>query len=196
MRDRTSGCEETSRAQTSGSRERCPDRHLVALDGGPCRRRSEGPPLWRPNVAGATHPLRVAKTDAGRFVLDLGFVVTFTCEDATTQDWGLGWGFAAPGLPLTDGALLDFDDVRSDLAIHLHGRIGQHRGSGTLKATIPALTVDEQPQLCTSGDLTWQVEFKRTLTRASSVSSPALDGVMKIRVAPDGEVSTRVRSSD
>lgn len=139
---------------------------------------------------------RVAMTDAGRFVLDLGFVVTFTCEDATTQDWGLGWGFGAPGLPLTDGALLDFDDVRSDLAIHLHGRIGQHRGSGTLKATIPALTVDEQPQLCTSGDLTWQVEFKRTLTRASSVSSPALDGVMKIRVAPDGEVSTRVRSSD
>ncbi|GEM_PF-5443013 len=44
-----------------------------------------------------------------------------------------------------------------------------------------------------TGDLTWQVEYDRTLSRTSSVSSPALDGMVKIRVGSDGEVSRTVR---
>lgn len=42
--------------------------------------------------------------------------------------------------------------------------------------------------------LDMKVKYERRLSRPSSVSSPALDGLMKLRVAPDGEVSARVRS--
>lgn len=137
---------------------------------------------------------RISKTDAGRFLKEVDMGVTVTCEDATTEDWSMGLGWGGSGLRLTDDVFLDFDDLFWGEAIHLHGRIGQQRGSGTFKVNVAFLTPDEQAQLCTTGDLTWHVEYTRTLPRASSPSSSALDGVVKIRIAPDGEVYSRVRS--
>jgi hypothetical protein len=50
----------------------------------------------------------VAKTDAGRFVVELDIQDTLTCEDATTQDSGAGWGFASPrsAPPITERGVL------------------------------------------------------------------------------------------
>ena len=138
---------------------------------------------------------RVAKTDAGRrFLREVDFGVTVTCEDSTTQEWGMGIGWGGDGLRLTEDLFVDLDLAFGDEALHLHGRIGQQRGKGTLKLTVARLTPDEQAQVCTTGDLTWKVKYERRLSRPSSVASPALDGLMKVRVGPDGEVSARVRS--
>jgi hypothetical protein len=136
----------------------------------------------------------VVKRDSGRFITEMNFAVTFTCEDATTQEWGIGYGFGRPGLALAESVLLAFDELGPDRAIHLHGRIGHHRGTGTLEIAIAALTADEQAQLCTTGELTWAVEYVRTITASSSRSSSTagLDGVIDVRLAANGQGSTRL----
>ena len=128
-----------------------------------------------------------------------GFTVglVLTCEDASTLEFGLGVSPGGMRIQLTDGVFVDFDQVfgfPGSGAIHIHGRIGHHRGSGTFRFTVAELTADEQAQTCTTGDLTWQVEYDHTQSPTSSVTSSALDGMVKIRVGSDGEVSRTVRS--
>lgn len=106
---------------------------------------------------------RVVRTDDGRFIREMDYGVTFTCEDQTTQDWGIGWGLSN-SLPITD-RVFSFDEVFLDQATHIAGELGKLRGSGTMTITIAALTEDEQAQLCTTGELTWAVEFARTIVR-------------------------------
>ena len=106
----------------------------------------------------------VAKTDAGRFVVELDIQVIFTCEDATTQDLVIGWGFGPPrsAPPITDG-VFSYDDVSPQMAAHFAGQLGTLSGEGTASIAQPSLTADEQAQLCTTGDLTWTVKFVRRL---------------------------------
>jgi hypothetical protein len=103
------------------------------------------------------------RTDAGRFIREMRFGATLIGEDETTQDWGIGYGLSS-SLPITDGAFT-FDDVWSFQATHLAGEIGKLQGSGTLTVSVPALTPDEQAQVCSTGDLTWDVEFDRIIVR-------------------------------
>ena len=107
---------------------------------------------------------RVVKTDAGRFVREIDVGVTFTCEDGTTQEWGIGWGLGGSEVSIVDGAF-SYDSVDSSLAAHFEGRLGPLRGEGTVSIATAALTADEQAQLCTTGDLTWDVEYVRTIRR-------------------------------
>jgi hypothetical protein len=58
------------------------------------------------------------------------------------------------------------------MASHFDGLLGPLRGEGTVSIAVPALTVDEQAQLCTTGDLTWEVEFVRFITR-TRLDAPA-----------------------
>jgi hypothetical protein len=78
------------------------------------------------------------------------------CDDGTVQSWyvAFGWG-RLPSLP---SHALDLDLVDISQAIHVHGKVQAVHGAGTLEFTIAALTVDEQPQLCTSGEVTWTVD--------------------------------------
>jgi hypothetical protein len=112
----------------------------------------------------------VARTEAGRFIREMDYGVTFTCEDQTTQGWGIGWGLGN-SLPIID-RIFSFDEAFTDQATHIAGEIGKLQGTGTMTITIAALTVDEQAQLCTTGDLTWEVEFIRIITRPR-VGAPA-----------------------
>jgi hypothetical protein len=138
--------------------------------------------------------VRVLKADDGqRYFKGFTVGIVLTCEDASTQEWGMGWFWGGKQNQLTDGVFVDMDEVWGSEALHIHGRIGHYRGSGTFRFTVAELTADEQAQVCTTGDLTWQVEYERTLSRTASVSSPALDGMVKIRVGSDGEVSRTVR---
>jgi len=106
----------------------------------------------------------VAKTDGGRFVRDVTVShVTLTCEDQTTIEFGFGFGFARTMVPITDGAF-SFDDVFWESAFHIAGDLGPLQGQGTLSKAQAVITPDEQAaQLCTTGDLTWAVEFVRIL---------------------------------
>ena len=139
--------------------------------------------------------VRVLKaSDGQRYFKGFDAEITMTCEDASTREFGMGVGWGGKQNQLTDGVFVDIDENWGSEAFHIHGRIGQHRGSGTFRITLAELTADEQAQTCTTGDLTWQVEYDHTQSRTSSVSSPALDGMVKIRVGSDDEVSRTVRS--
>jgi hypothetical protein len=74
---------------------------------------------------------------------------TLDCEDGTEIGWGGVWSFS-PGFALAP-ARLDYDDVFTDEAMHVHGRLGTHAGSGTASDAFAALTADEQAQFCTTG---------------------------------------------
>jgi hypothetical protein len=105
----------------------------------------------------------VGKTDAGRFVREMDLRgISLTCEDQTTLDFGFGFGFGGGQVPIIDRAF-SFDEVAGEMAIHIAGELGSLQGQGTLSLTMAQLTPDEQAQLCTSGDLTWTVEFFRRL---------------------------------
>ena len=112
----------------------------------------------------------VAKTDAGRFIKEMRFNIDYTCEDQTTQLSGWGFGLGKT-VPITNGAF-SIDEVDQTLALHVAGDLGRLSGQGTLTLSFPAFTPDEQLQLCTTGDLTWEVEFRRTIPR-NTVDAPA-----------------------
>jgi hypothetical protein len=108
---------------------------------------------------------KVARTDAGRVVKEVSVShVTLTCPDETTVEFGFGFGFGGnSGVPIIGGAF-SFDDVFWESALHVAGELGSLRGQGTMSRALAMITPDEQAaQLCTSGDLTWTVEFIRTL---------------------------------
>jgi hypothetical protein len=117
-----------------------------------------------PTSQDQTIAFRVVRNDNGRFIKELRMQFTLTCEDATTQDWGVGYYFGGRGIPITDG-VFSFDDVNPFNALHLSGQLGWLHGEGTFSMAAPSLTADEQAQLCTTGDLTWEVEYVRTITR-------------------------------
>ena len=137
----------------------------------------------------------VVKLDAGRYVSEIGFPhITQTCEDGSTLDYGMWMGWGPRGLKLGDGVTLSLDwpgGNSTSEAFHLHGRIGQHQGSGTLTITDAVLTADEQAQTCTTGELTWTVEYARTRIRGRGglAPDPGLDARIVVHVARDGEVS-------
>ena len=108
---------------------------------------------------------KVARTDTGRVVKEISVShVTLTCPDETTLEFGFGFGFGGnSGVPITDRAF-SFDDVFWESAFHIAGELGSLQGQGTMSKAQAVITPDEQAaQLCTSGDLTWTVEFVRTL---------------------------------
>jgi len=104
----------------------------------------------------------VARTDAGRFMREIRFSSTLTCEDQTTQGWGIDFGVGRRDVPITDGAF-SFDENLGDIAVHVAGELGALTGQGTASMVTASLTSDEQAQLCTTGDLTWTAEFVRRL---------------------------------
>jgi hypothetical protein len=113
--------------------------------------------------------IKVAKNDVRRVVKEVDVShVTLTCPDQTTLEFGFGFGFGGnSGVPITD-RVFSFDDVFWDSAFHIAGELGPLRGQGTMSMAQAVITPDEQAaQLCTSGELTWEVEFVRTVSRAT-----------------------------
>jgi len=130
----------------------------------------------------------LVKHDDGAVTLqEFDFEATLTCSvDGTTQEWGLGFGWGGRG-PALDGRILTFDQNYGDSVMHLAGRIGVHRGSGTLVYRSPQFTQDEELQECSTGDLTWTVDRKTAEPFTFSG-----DVVVRVDVAADGEVARTV----
>jgi hypothetical protein len=123
----------------------------------------------------------VQKSDAGRFLREFDIRTTMTCDDQTTQEWVIGFGFASRQVPIVDRAFA-FDDVDPFMAVHLAGELGRLQGQGTVSIAVAALDASEQAQLCTSGDLTWTAEFVGWLPHARLA-----DRGTTARIEPRGE---------
>jgi len=113
--------------------------------------------------------------------------VTLDCEDGSQFQLGVAFD-----LPMPPGETFGLDHLYPFAAVHVHGRLGVHGGSGTLSLAIPTLNADEQAQLCSSGELTWQVER----TDAGSASLPSADVQMQVTSRADGTTRTVFTSDD
>jgi hypothetical protein len=99
----------------------------------------------------------VLREDRPPALREVEFGADITCDDGTLQTWFIGFGWGG-GLPAMPAHALDLDLVDSSQAIHLHGKVQAVHGAGTMQFTIATLTMDEQAQLCTTGELTWTVD--------------------------------------
>lgn len=108
----------------------------------------------------------------------LFYEATLGCEDGT-ETW-VGQGFSHAAYPMPPDRI-DHDDVWTFEALHIHGRLGVRGGSGTFSYAFPMLTADEQAQLCTTGERTW--DLRRVAAERKSL--PA-EGRIRITSGPGG----------
>lgn len=114
----------------------------------------------------------LTRLDGVMSIVEFEFGTDLQCDDGSTTTWYFNYGFG-DGLPLDADRRFSFDDASSSMAVHVAGSIVPRAGEGTLRFTVPALTPEEEPMLCTSGDLTWTVTFRRTI-RIGSVSQTSV----------------------
>jgi hypothetical protein len=126
-------------------------------------------------------------------ISEVEFGADMTCDDGTSQQWdiGMGWGGGEPSLP---SHALDLDLLDVSSVLHLHGKVQAVHGEGTFEYAIPALTADEQAQICTTGQLPWTVE--RTSPPVEGQSPPPPTPLQIVRfVTGDGTHVTMTRLS-
>jgi hypothetical protein len=118
------------------------------------------------------------------------FGAILTCDDQTTQNWGVGieWFPHGPALP---NRVLTVDEVDPFQAVHISGHVGPLTGRGHMTFSIPAFTADEQLQLCTTSDTTWAVHRTDVKARAAT----GTDGSILIKIARDGTAKVEVKPS-
>jgi hypothetical protein len=109
-------------------------------------------------------------------VSDLNFGLRMRCDDGTHFDLETGYGFGSP-IVLDSKDRFAFDDNEFGQAIHVHGRLGPKKGSGTVELKIATLTQDEQPELCTSKIRDWSVT--RVVTPTPSPTPTVVPGTAK-----------------
>jgi hypothetical protein len=79
------------------------------------------------------------------------------CEEGTSVPFGHGFDLSPRGVRLEQGQL-DIEHVGFSDAFFLTGTLGTKMGSGTITHLFAALDATEEPQLCTTGELTWTVQ--------------------------------------
>jgi len=109
----------------------------------------------------------------------IGLEDAATCEDGTSVPFGHGFDLVPRGIRLEQGQL-EVEHVGFSDAFFLAGTLGTKMGSGTITHLFAGLDATEEPQLCTTGELTWTVE-RATLVRdqgtARAVVAKIVDGV-------------------
>jgi hypothetical protein len=103
----------------------------------------------------------------------VGLEGTATCEDGTTLPISHGFDLGTSGIPIVEGAL-DVENVGFADAFFLAGTLGTRTGSGTITHLFAALDAAEEPQICTTGELTW------TATRVFGVADAAAGPVLAV----------------
>jgi hypothetical protein len=125
--------------------------------------------------------LVIKKDNGNRVMRQWVAQTTLTCEDMSTQRWGVGFGWGVLGENGDFDA--EFNDAENGFYLHVAGSIRWGKGSGTLTFNRSTLTADGQDaQLCSSGGLTWTVDRVMPGGSARSRSVPDGVGVLKLRV--------------
>lgn len=115
-----------------------------------------------------------SKSDSGGLRLQgITFnTLKLTCSvDGSVERWGIG-AIWRRGLPL-DGRTLTIDEVDSEFAWHVAAKVrATHIAGSLLRFSHAALTADELPQICTTGDLTWTAT--RTVPTPATAEGPSV----------------------
>jgi hypothetical protein len=163
---------------------------VVVLTAGTAAAAGDGYKPYRGKTS-QSEPFRVLLHKHGTVVRldELFFGAMLTCEDQTTQDWGVGilWFPHGPALPDRE---LTVDEVDTSEAVHISGHVGPLTGRGHMTFSVPAFTADEQLQLCTTGDVTWAVH--RSDVKAGTAAA-GTDGTILIKIARDGIAKVEVK---
>ena len=108
--------------------------------------------------------LGTRRTDAGIALLRLGFGYLLDCEDGNEIEGGIRPLAYFDATQVMPPGRLDLDiSPTADatglggIALHLHGELDRHLGSGTLATISPWLTDDLQAQLCQTGEQSWRL---------------------------------------
>ena len=130
----------------------------------------------------------ILKRDSGRrFLRRLTFFITLTCEDASTETFGIG--AFGDGQRLGDDGSFGVQELYPGifgLAIDIDGVVRWGSADGTLELSASALTDDGgDAQFCTTGLVDWTAN--RVGSRpARPLSAP--DGVTMLKIDRDGEL--------
>lgn len=132
--------------------------------------------------------LEILKRDSGRrFLSRSTFYITLTCEDASTETFGIA-GFR-DGQRLGDDGSFGVHELYPGifgLAIDIDGVVRWGSAEGTLELSASALTDDGgDAQFCTTGLVDWTAD--RVGSRPARPPS-APDGVTMLKIDRDGEL--------
>lgn len=125
------------------------------------------------------------KRDDGEFRLRSMRVrgLVLTCElDASMQRWAVELAWAGAGMRM-DGRRLDLDLVDPFSALSVEGRFGALRAGGGLHFTVPQLTEDGRPQLCTTDAQSWIARRTVPAPRPGTASGSMATGAVIRREA-------------
>lgn len=105
--------------------------------------------------------LRTGRTDTGIALLYMTVGSSLPCEDGT-EIWGsiYAHNFFDTTQVMSTGQLdLDIvpDALPSGIALHVHGELDAHLGSGTFSMIWPWLTEDLRAQRCQTGEQAWEL---------------------------------------
>jgi hypothetical protein len=129
--------------------------------------------------AGGTIVLYSTFRDGGTRFQAIGLEDAATCEDGTSVPFGHGFDLSPRGIRLEQGQL-DVEYVGFSDAFFLTGTLGTKMGSGTITHLFAALDASEEPQLCTTGELTWtvrRVPLANLEGPAGTIVTKVVDGV-------------------
>jgi hypothetical protein len=122
--------------------------------------------------------------------------LVLTCSiDATTQRWGIGYFLGGRGFDL-EGRMLDFEDHDPFESLTIQGRVKATTIDGTLiRFSTAQLTEDEEPQLCTTGNLTWSADRTVPVPATSRIGRSTEVGTRIVHRLDDGGRLTLTRLS-
>jgi hypothetical protein len=105
--------------------------------------------------------LRTSRTDTGVALLYMSVGSSLACEDGTEFEGTIfAHGFVDTTQVMPPGRL-DLDIVPDafplGIALHVHGELDAHLGSGTVSMIWPRLTEDLRAQRCQTGEQTWRL---------------------------------------
>jgi hypothetical protein len=105
--------------------------------------------------------LRTSRTDTGIALLYMTVGSSLACEDGTEFGGTIyAHAYFATTQVMPPGRLdLDIvpDALPSGIALHVHGELDAHLGSGTLSMIWPWLTEDLRAERCQTGEQTWRL---------------------------------------
>jgi hypothetical protein len=105
--------------------------------------------------------LRTSRTDAGIALLYMTVGTSLPCEDGTEIGGTVYVHSFFDGTQVMPPGRLDVDIVPDALpfgmALHVHGELDAHLGSGTVSMILPWLTEDLGAQRCQTGEQTWRL---------------------------------------